>query len=767
MISSTRIYQWINTVLLTAILLSLFGNHLGIPNLTALHVLAAGIAILLPAVMQCFGKKGYLAGSVLLCTMILLLILVAGPSRFLSFTDSYLRRITGQGGFDSDWTVLYEILQTVVLAAFSFFVQMLLERYLKVKVLAGLLLFAYLAFGICKNLSMPSVGLTFSFCYLALICVEWIQNRWQKKRRQSPKNQMAWLLPFMAVYCILLLMMPVSQKPYDWQWAKQAFSRIKDSFFTFTESLPFGNKEDFDTGYAGFSPDSAMPGTLAHNRQEIMTLTAENKLFTNIYLTGQIADTFDGQRWSQNREIPAYGRLLDTFQTFGACKAYNNQYAYDYLQNTPLTVRYLKYHTSYLFAPLKTQAVISQGRRVDLSSMQDQWRFGSLKSYGTEYHLVFYQMNTGQDEFYRFLENAREPSDEEWEQILKNYGQQSGQSLSLHDVADYEAAVYDAYGQTFSLPDAVSSWLLNATEGCETDVEKLRAIERELSGYTYHTSPGPLPSFVVDEASFLEYFLTQSKQGYCAHFATAFVLLARAEGIPARYVQGYFVPIQGKKEITVTSDMAHAWAEVYVEGAGWIPFDPTPGYQNLAHASWRLRQETESDRHDNLPVSDNAPISPTQESEVSPMPQTAAPSPESGKTRLSSQVMRILGFAMLLTVLLLLIAWRLERKMSLWKYRRMDCSGRFLMQIHRCTKLLAALGCRRKDNETIEEFSQNAAALLQDKAPLNALTLYETFLYGKKPVSEEDLKLVIAENETLLQFLKQKNRWKYFRYLLF
>jgi transglutaminase-like putative cysteine protease len=66
--------------------------------------------------------------------------------------------------------------------------------------------------------------------------------------------------------------------------------------------------------------------------------------------------------------------------------------------------------------------------------------------------------------------------------------------------------------------------------------------------------------------------------GHCEYFATAMVILARAAGIPARYVTGY---LQGERNrfsrrFVVRQSDAHAWAEVYFPGAGWVTFDATP-----------------------------------------------------------------------------------------------------------------------------------------------------------------------------------------------
>lgn len=83
---------------------------------------------------------------------------------------------------------------------------------------------------------------------------------------------------------------------------------------------------------------------------------------------------------------------------------------------------------------------------------------------------------------------------------------------------------------------------------------------------------------------FVEYFLFESHEGYCAHFASAAVLMLRYLGVPARYATGYsvsaseFSGMAGGEYMAVVRDrQAHAWAEVYLDGVGWIPVEVTPG----------------------------------------------------------------------------------------------------------------------------------------------------------------------------------------------
>ena len=66
-------------------------------------------------------------------------------------------------------------------------------------------------------------------------------------------------------------------------------------------------------------------------------------------------------------------------------------------------------------------------------------------------------------------------------------------------------------------------------------------------------------------------------------YASAAVEAFRADGIPARYVEGYYLgasKIQDSKngEVSITGENAHAWVEVYFDGVGWKAVDVTPGY---------------------------------------------------------------------------------------------------------------------------------------------------------------------------------------------
>ncbi len=113
---------------------------------------------------------------------------------------------------------------------------------------------------------------------------------------------------------------------------------------------------------------------------------------------------------------------------------------------------------------------------------------------------------------------------------------------------------------TFGQSDTSDEQILSAI------LERLRQ-----GGYSYTLEPGLYGQHAADQ------FWFDTKAGFCEHIASSFVVLARASGIPARIVTGYLGgtlnAVDG--EWVVRQDSAHAWAEVWLNGRGWVRYDPT------------------------------------------------------------------------------------------------------------------------------------------------------------------------------------------------
>jgi transglutaminase-like putative cysteine protease len=113
--------------------------------------------------------------------------------------------------------------------------------------------------------------------------------------------------------------------------------------------------------------------------------------------------------------------------------------------------------------------------------------------------------------------------------------------------------------------------------------------------FVYTLRPPRLSENAIDA------FLFKTKKGFCEHYASSFVFLMRAAGVPARIVTGYQggeINPNGNYLIVRQSD-AHAWAEVWLENKGWVRVDPTG-----AVAPERIEQGIEQalDEMDELPI---------------------------------------------------------------------------------------------------------------------------------------------------------------------
>jgi transglutaminase-like putative cysteine protease len=147
----------------------------------------------------------------------------------------------------------------------------------------------------------------------------------------------------------------------------------------------------------------------------------------------------------------------------------------------------------------------------------------------------------------------------------------------LDRVIDLSAA---QYGPWTALPETLDPRIGQIadewTQDSISDYDKVLAIQQHFhsNGFAYTTDVD-----VADDADALLTFLTQTKAGFCQQYATAMAVLVRELGLPARIAVGYQAgTLQDDGTYLVQSKNAHAWVEVFFEGYGWLPFEPTPGH---------------------------------------------------------------------------------------------------------------------------------------------------------------------------------------------
>lgn len=174
--------------------------------------------------------------------------------------------------------------------------------------------------------------------------------------------------------------------------------------------------------------------------------------------------------------------------------------------------------------------------------------------------------------------------------------------------------LYYPGGRMFGVQEEVDAAYLSVPESCYGAVESvckeqafsgeptqiaLQIVDFYENNYSYTLRPG----FYYGNPDYISHFLLESKKGYCAHFASSATMLFRYMGIPARFVEGYafsysdvvddgelvagaeysdyydgYSPLgeTALVQLEVPDAYAHAWVEIYIDGAGWIVVDPTP-----------------------------------------------------------------------------------------------------------------------------------------------------------------------------------------------
>jgi transglutaminase-like putative cysteine protease len=185
-------------------------------------------------------------------------------------------------------------------------------------------------------------------------------------------------------------------------------------------------------------------------------------------------------------------------------------------------------------------------------------------------------------------------------------------------IADRYLDLPDDFSQQIS--DLAVDWTASAA----TPYDQAIALQTQLRTFDYDLDITPGHS---EDA--LEQFLFVNRRGYCEQFAGAFAAMARSLGLPTRVAVGFTRGVQDPNEPTlwrVTGRQAHAWAEVYFEGLGWVTFDPTPGRGPSGAQDWLPGVTPEQA----VPGGTETDPLPPPNDDPAPAPEVGGPQPDGG-----------------------------------------------------------------------------------------------------------------------------------------
>jgi hypothetical protein len=483
----------------------------------------------------------------------------------------------------------------------------ILHRFKMVKNITAAVLAVLLIISAVNKINIPKITVGVIIFYSLSVLAEYCGKLYYKSGN-TVNNSIAtvYLAPACIIIALVSVTLPSSSEPIKWNGVKQFIDKAQEQgslLITRLELLFDRTGNEFSVSFSGYSEDRTELGGEINVKNEIaLKVDTNNKSTAAGYLIGSISDTYTGRNWERSQK---------------ESKLENEDYYYDFyelltaiareeeagsdlsnlIKNRSYDIEYYDIRTRSLFYPLKTY-YINFYRNIKFNETpQGAFLSDKAKGVGFKYNVRYYELNLNNKLLQKMLREGTS---------YNSYVSPEALTRTAEELFDYDILQTDINMEVFkqelirrsediktrytvlpdSLPERVKTLAEQLTQGYENDYDKLKAIETYLNSLPYTTRVEKTPG----SEDFVDYFLFHQKKGYCTYFASAFGVLARCVGIPTRYVEGYMVDYENKDSgdtYNVSNSSAHAWVEAYMDGAGWIPFEPTPAFYGARYASWR------------------------------------------------------------------------------------------------------------------------------------------------------------------------------------
>lgn len=591
------------------------------------------------------------------------------------------------------------------------------------------------------------------------------------------------LLPTAVVAALLaVLLLPVEGTTYKpLENMAERVRNMFNSYFAFTDTrVPYSISMD------GYHPlGETLGGPAEPNEWPIMEVTTDS----NLYLRGTIRRTYVNTAWTD--------------------AVASNRYLYKDL--TKLSVR------SDVFEDDRVDAENADGAFRRIEAQIDMMTEGTstlfvphrLKSLKTALDIAVYYNSVGDVFITRGVQDGDSYSVEAIvptgdEQALAAYIE----AHRLDDDPYYAQAVADYMQLPNYVEQGVYELVQMITASSLTDYQKAVAIEKYLEEHYTYTLDVDYPR---TDRDFVSDFLLSTRQGYCSYFASAMAVMGRIAGLPTRYVEGYRVAASPLGTTTVTGENAHAWVEVYMNGVGWVTFDPTPGSgfgsdeatdQHDAEGDGEEDAEATEEPYNADEPTEEPTQEPTEEPTEPPIEDEPTPEPLDGTENPSAEPteeptlppleadeptpppqnddmrdrdqnwMKWLLTALLLLLVLLailaLVYLRLrmsDPKIVAAKYRS-DCMMQLMVYYRAMLTLLEMLGQVPESGESPMEFGRRLARTgIADRSFMEVTARLSYGQYAGKPASPVDVTMAAQTYEALTKQLRggERLRWLWVR----
>ncbi|MDG5785917.1 transglutaminase domain-containing protein [Evansella sp. AB-P1] len=383
---------------------------------------------------------------------------------------------------------------------------------------------------------------------------------------------------------------------------------------------------------------------------------------------------------------------------------------------------------------------------------------GQLTSYDTDAHRYAVNGDSGSNAPLTFMtdvnagkiiaQTANENDDVSLIEYTLSYDNPSFSINALqNDPGDDPESIRELYLQLpEDLPDRIGDLAEEIVEGYDNRYDQVVAVEQYFSrnGFEYRTTDVPIPEEGQD---YVDQFLFETQYGYCDNYSTAMAVLLRTLDIPTRWVKGFTEGEEidtledGVRRYEISNSNAHSWVEVFFPEVGWVPFEPTQGFDNNVEF-YEEREEIEIDidtdrtnDENDTPSNDRDPLVDFGEND-----DDFSSSPGSGSDRerdgglLSTSISAKSFWISLIVILFVFLAYRkqniIQNKYFLLRYRLIGNDETFKSAYQRLLWILSNEGLPREEDETLREYAIRIDRMLNSGTMSQLTRTYEKLYYG-------------------------------------
>ncbi len=727
------LYDIINIMPLSLLMVMFFSRYTGMPQDNIIGYAVNLFVCLLIIVLRHISRKNRIRLLGVTAAFAVGLFIAAGePFRQLVITEySWL-----------GWNVCITVASVVI--------GILTENIPWARRCAALSLLVICIVAIINSWETDKAAFTLMLFLLCIYMTAEIQSKWEKKGYPDIKGHVTRISPIILALCVTVFLIPAPDTPYDWQFVKDIYNKASVYFGKLVE---FVSHPDEEYANISFSDSHKFYDNIQYVDQEVLVVTSNNTRITNLRLVGCISGEYDRDHWVFDTEKETTDRMMDTLETLCAVHKYDAENWHSYIDKTDMRYENQLPNTKFIFAPAKMKLETFIKDNPPYTDRGNSIIARHRMNSGDEYSLSHYALNSDSPEFIHMLNTAQPVTEAEWTNMLNDAAiDKNGYSFS--DYQNYHNKIYDRYAVSYGVSEDVGKILDEIKNDSQSRYELMKNLEAYLREMEYSTVDGALPDSVCDSRGYLDYFLLTSQKGYCIHYATAFVLMARELGVPCRYVQGYYVQSKSSYKVTVNQNHAHAWPEVYFDNVGWIAFEPTPSYST--ESSW-----VTSGGNASFSYYDEEYIDDTEVEETDITVDEKKPK--------SRQIdARIFIIPVLCAVVFLVLLYMYSRIHWKIKFRSMNNDEKFRYLTQENFRFLKHIGYKIQIGETLTEYTKRLCAVQEYdiREYVAFISHYEKMLYSHIVICEQE----IADAETAYAFLRNiinKGKLRYRVRLLF